>query len=83
MINEIRLKIKIITVYEPDKELWINKQKRRLKIKYHKPAAERALKVTDPAAAKEVHLLEAGPILGWPPYSQMVKFMDRCDCLQS
>ena len=64
------------------KDLPLKKQKRRLKIKYHKTAAERTLTVTDPAAAKEVHLLEAGPILGWPPYSQMVKFMDRCDCLQ-
>ncbi len=43
--------------------------------KYHKPPAERALHVTDPAAVKEVHLLEAGPMMGWPPYSQMVKFM--------
>lgn len=45
--------------------------------KYHKPAAERGLTVTDPAKVKEVTVLEEGSpmIVGWPPYSQTFRFI--------
>jgi 2,4-dienoyl-CoA reductase (NADPH2) len=45
--------------------------------KYHKPAAERALEVTDAEKVKEVTLLEEGGpmVVGMPPYSQLLRFM--------
>ncbi|MBU2550776.1 MAG: FAD-dependent oxidoreductase [Proteobacteria bacterium] len=43
--------------------------------KYHKPPEERMLAVTDPDKAKEVHLLEEGETVGFPPYSIMTRFM--------
>ena len=43
--------------------------------KYHKAPAERVLAVIDPDKVKEVLLLEEGPIVGWPPYSQIFRYM--------
>jgi 2,4-dienoyl-CoA reductase-like NADH-dependent reductase (Old Yellow Enzyme family) len=43
--------------------------------KYHKDPAERVLAVTDADKVKEVYLLEEGPVVGMPPYSQMLRHM--------
>ncbi|MEW5723867.1 MAG: FAD-dependent oxidoreductase, partial [Thermodesulfobacteriota bacterium] len=43
--------------------------------KYHKAMGERLLAVDDPAKVREVHLLEEGPMVGFPPYGQMLRFM--------
>ncbi|MFH1134918.1 MAG: FAD-dependent oxidoreductase [Pseudomonadota bacterium] len=43
--------------------------------KYHKPPAERILAVTNPDQVKDVYLLEEGPMVGFPPYAIMTRFM--------
>lgn len=43
--------------------------------KYHKPAQDRALSVTDPQKAREVFLIEEGPMVGYPPYAQILRYM--------
>ncbi len=45
--------------------------------KYHKPAEERGLEVADPEKVKEVTVLEEGDpmAIGWPPYSQICRFI--------
>ena len=43
--------------------------------KYHKAPEERLLAVTNPDQVKEIHLLEEGPAVGFPPYSLMTRFM--------
>ncbi|MEW6262074.1 MAG: FAD-dependent oxidoreductase [Thermodesulfobacteriota bacterium] len=43
--------------------------------KYHRPPQERVLAVTEPDRVKEIYLLEEGVTVGFPPYSQMMRFM--------
>lgn len=43
--------------------------------KYHRPPEERGLGIKDPDKVKEITLIEEGPMVGWPPYSMITRFM--------
>ena len=43
--------------------------------KYHRAPGERGLGVKDPDKVKEVTLIEEGPMVGWPPYSMIIRFI--------
>lgn len=43
--------------------------------KYHLPFEKRILQVDDPNKVKEVSILEQGPMVGWPPFSHISRFV--------
>ncbi len=43
--------------------------------KYHRAPGERGLGVKDPDKVKEVTLIEEGPMVGWPPYAMLTRFI--------
>ncbi len=43
--------------------------------KYHRQPGERALGVKHEAKLKDVTLIEEGPMVGWPPYSMITRFI--------
>ncbi|TFG35742.1 MAG: hypothetical protein E4H46_04555, partial [Desulfobacterales bacterium] len=43
--------------------------------KYHLPFEKRVLQATNPEKVKEVTILESGPIVGWPPYSFIMRYI--------
>jgi 2-enoate reductase len=43
--------------------------------KYHKPAQQRSLQVEQSEKTRQVTILEEGPMVGWPPYFQMLRYM--------
>ena len=43
--------------------------------KYHRAPEKRGLGVKDPDKVKEVTLIEEGPMVGWPPYSMITRFV--------